>query len=106
MTENQLTIDVRMTPAENGGDDTEVGEIKARVSDDGGTPLKTATVEVGAVSGEYREEKQPGGLSGTATFPDLPVQDYVVTISEPNFKTITVEVGADQFGGGDITRGY
>jgi len=101
-----LTIDVRMEPAEDDNDTPDTGTLTARVSDQGGSPMESATVRVEAVSGGYSNEKSPPGYGTGAQFENVPNTDLRVTIEATGYQTIEIDVSADDWGGSDITRGY
>jgi len=101
-----LTIDVRMDPVENDDGTTETGTLTARVADEGGSPMESATVRVEAVNGGYSNEKSPPGYGTGAQFENVPNTDLRVTIEATGYQTIEIDVSASDWGGSDITRGY
>lgn len=103
---NQVNIDVRLVQKDEDDDTTATGNVKCRVALDDGTPASEATVELAAADGSLRQERQPDALGGSVTFSDVPVQSYTVTITRSGYKTMTIDLTADDFGGPEIVRGY
>jgi hypothetical protein len=70
------------------------GKIQGIVHDPQHRPLPGATVTLGAVTSDWSQSTQAND-NGEFTFPAVPVGDYKVTVSQPNFnsaaQSVTVE---------------
>ena len=95
MTQTAL-VDVELEESNNSDDnDTPTGRIKAAVTDTGARVIQ-ATVEVSGQDA-FHAEKETSSMSGMATFLEVPIQEYTITISADGYQTKTVEITASDF---------
>lgn len=104
MSNDELTIDVRMEPAEE-SDDVQRGLVSVRVSDHEGNPLSSATITVSADNRNYNRSKTAKSMGMSQTFENVPKDALTILIEATGFKDIVIKANETDFGT-EITRGY
>lgn len=90
-------VDVELT--EQNSDSGGNGRLKVFVADENNQFITETdvTVEILADGGTYSATGQVGDTLGAATFNDVPIADYAITIMADGYETLNTSVSASDF---------